>query len=623
MKTWFMDFETFYTDEYSLRKMTPVEYILDPRFEAQGCAIKEGTKGKAFWLDGPDLPSFFGQLDRNISLVTHNALFDASILAWRYDFNPRLLVCTMSISREVLGHKLRSVSLEMVSRYLGLGSKGGALPKVKGLRLAQIKEAGLYDEFVAYGVNDCDLCAGIYGALVESGKLPVRQLFIEDMVLRCAIEPKFMLDQNALALHLNEVLQKKDQLLAQAMLLGADGKTDLMSNDKFAALLRSVGCEPPTKISPATGLQTYAFAKSDADFIALEDDDNPAVQALVGARLGHKSTLEETRTTRLQKISHLTWPGNRPAALLPVPLNIGAAHTHRLGGAWSLNLQNLPARKSTTLRRAMVSPPGHKVVTVDSSQIQARLSAWACGQTDLVEAFGRGEDVYSDFASGVFERPINKKDNPSERFVGKTCVLGSSFGLGWLRFQAQLATDSLAQTGSQILLSDTEAKRVIDHYRERYAMIPKGWRTLTYDAIPILAGLSSETLTFGACIFEKEHILLPSGLHLHYVGLDNQSGDWWFTYGGKPKKLWGGTLLENIAQALEQVIIMEAALRIRLRFQGFQLQSHDELVYIVRDDMVEDVKAILTEEMNRRLSWCVDLPLASEIGVGLSYGAAK
>ena len=59
-----------------------------------------------------------------------------------------------------------------------------------------------------------------------------------------------------------------------------------------------MGVEPPTKLSPATGKETWAFAKSDEGFKALADYPDERVQALVAARLGTKSTLEETRTER-------------------------------------------------------------------------------------------------------------------------------------------------------------------------------------------------------------------------------------------------------------------------------------------------------------------------------------
>jgi hypothetical protein len=297
VKTVFGDFETFYSDDYSLRKMTAVEYVLDPRFEANGCAFKEGIDGTPFWVDGPDLQAYFDSLDASDTIfVTHNALFDMCVAAWRFNFVPRLMVDTLGVSRAVLGYLLKYHSLESVSEYLGLGAKGKTLLKVKGMNLAAIKAAGLYDEYVAYGLDDVTKCAGIYDKLVRSGRFPPRELVVMDMVLRCAIEPKFTLDQHVLAEHLAHVRAEKEHQLALAMLVGADGKSDLMSNEKFAELLRGVGVEPPMKTSPATGKQTYAFAKSDPEFIALEEDPNPAVQALVAARLGHKSTLEDLPT---------------------------------------------------------------------------------------------------------------------------------------------------------------------------------------------------------------------------------------------------------------------------------------------------------------------------------------
>jgi DNA polymerase I-like protein with 3'-5' exonuclease and polymerase domains len=93
---------------------------------------------------------------------------------------------------------------------------------------------------------------------------------------------------------------------------------------------------------------------------------------------------------------------------------------------------------------------------------------------------------------------------------------------------------------------------------------------------------------------------------------------------GKPKRIWGGTMLENVVQALDRVAVMEAAIRIKQR-TGLQLanQVHDELVYVVPEDAVDIVKDVLLEEMSRRPVWGPDLPLSAEAGVGDNYGACK
>ena len=76
-----------------------------------------------------------------------------------------------------------------------------------------------------------------------------------------------------------------------------------MSNQIFAKILETVGVEAPMKISLRTGKETYAFAKTDKEFTALLEHPDPKVQTLVAARLGTKSTIEETRTENLIKVS--------------------------------------------------------------------------------------------------------------------------------------------------------------------------------------------------------------------------------------------------------------------------------------------------------------------------------
>jgi hypothetical protein len=623
MQTWFVDYETYYDKDYSLRKMTPVEYVLDNRFECIGAAVKNGINGQAYWIDGDKLPAFFATLDpKDTMLVSHNALFDACITAWRYGFIPKLTTCTLSIARATLGHRLRSLSLDKVARELNLGVKGHTVQQVVGMGSAAIKAAGLYQAYTEYCLNDVELCAGIFKKLVHEGQFPVNELVLLDRVIRCAIQPRFKLDQNVLAQHLHTIKSHKDHLLTQAMMIGLDGKADLMSNEKFAEMLRSLGVEPPMKTSLATGKETYAFAKTDPAFIELEEHENPAVQALVAARMGHKTTLEESRTERFLNIARLTWPGNQQG-LMPMPLRYSGAHTHRLSGDWKLNVQNMP--RGGALRRALIAPPGHKVVAVDASQIEARIVAWLAGQRDLMQQFENGEDVYSIFASKIFGRPIDKKVDKVERFIGKTAILGLGYGLGWTKFQRTIKLQSKAQTGTMVELSDAEAIKIVDTYRkEAYPAIPLKWKELN-SAIDILA--QGGSFQVGPCTFEKGAISLPNGLKLHYHKLHRKEDGFWYEYAGKPKRLYGGSLMENISQALARIVVMDAAMRLDRRFSrfgiGFALQVHDELVFVVPEQAAPLVKAICLEEMRRRPAWAPTLPLDAEADIGDNYGDAK
>ena len=619
-----LDFETYYDKDYSLKKMTPVEYVLDPRFGVIMLAVKYPGRDP-FVLEEHQIQAWLDTLDPNKTcFITHNALFDMCIMAWKYRFIPRLMVDTLGVARAMLGHILRTVSLKAVAIHLNLGFKGDYVGKVIGMRAADIKAAGMWPGYISYNVNDAVLCEGVYDALVRSGDFPMSEVVFMDTVLRMALQPRFVLDQTALAAHLMNIQTEKQNLIASVTTMGASGKSDLMSNDKFASLLEGLGVEPPMKVSPITGRAAFAFAKTDTDFLELQDHPDPRVQALVAARLGVKSTIEESRTERLLAISRLHWGHLGYAALMPIPLRFSGAHTHRLSGDWKLNMQNLPVRKGNLIRSALTAPPGSKVVAIDSSQIEARLVAWLCGARDLLEQFANKLDPYSIFASFVFGRTITKADK-SERFLGKTSILGMGFGVGWKKFQNTVKVSSLEQTGTQIILTDEEANRFVNTYRNVNHQVPTTWRTLN-ENIRILAG-GRGSFSIGPCDFHASRIRLPSGLDLKYHDLQNTGDGWVFSYGGKPRRLYGGALLENIIQALARIIISDASTRIRARLSvlgiHLALQVHDELVYIVPDEFVPAVQAILTQEMDRRPTWAPDLPLASECSYGQTYGDCK
>jgi hypothetical protein len=144
--------------------------------------------------------------------------------------------------------------------------------------------------------------------------------------------------------------------------------------------------------------------------------------------------------------------------------------------------------------------------------------------------------------------------------------------------------------------------------------------------LPQMAANRELNTPIGPLLFQYQRIKLPSGLYLNYHDLENKDGQWWFTFAGKPKYLYGGKLLENATQALARIHVMDAAVRVRKRLPpGFRLalQAHDELVYIIMEDYAASVKTIVLEEMCRRPSWAEDCPLDAEGDIGDTYGDAK
>jgi len=319
MDTVVIDFETFYSPTYSLSKITTEEYIRHQSFEVIGVSVKVND-AEPVWCSGTKahIKTFLDQFDwANSVAVAHNAMFDMAILNWHFDIRPKKIADTLSMARALHGSAGISLSLKSLAEYYGLGAKGTEVLNALGKR--RIDFTG--PELAAYGeycINDVELTYLLFAELAP--QIPRSEFNLIDLTIRMFSEPVLSLYSGGLVTHLEAVQRAKEQLLDKTLV----DKSDLMSNPKLAELLRSAGVEPPTKISPTTGKETYAFAKSDEAFKALLEHEHPIVQALVAARLGVKSTLEETRTQRFIEISK--------RGRLPVPLRYYAAHTGRWGG---------------------------------------------------------------------------------------------------------------------------------------------------------------------------------------------------------------------------------------------------------------------------------------------------
>jgi DNA polymerase len=631
------DWETYYNtaEKYSLRVMDPAQYILDPRFEEIGGGFKINGQATG-WIDGPDVGRFLGSLGdpSRICFIAHNVLFDACIAAWRHGWVAGFYVDTLALSRALLGHVLARNDLASVARYLGLGEKGTTVHKVNGMRRQHIIQAGFYNEYAAYSCLDSDLCWGVFQKLAPM--MPQSELVLNDMIHRMAIEPQLRFDPPVLHEHLGQVQADKEMALTRA---GLDLSTKeareesigrLMSNDKFAELLISMGVTPPTKTSLTTGEETYAFAKTDDGMKELLEHPDIAVQTIVSARLGVKSTIEETRTQRFIGVSQLEFPklGRNWA---PVPLKPSGAHTHRLSGDWRWNMQNLSRpslkRPRAMLRESIVAPEGKSIVAADESQVELRGAMMFCGQTDMVEALRRGEDVYSKNGTKWFGFPVSKA-TVGPRFCAKTGTLSCQFQVGWRKYQASVKHLSLEQIGQQVLLSNIEAQRHVQIFRTDNYQVAGMWKYLQNVVIPAMTRPETDFMV-GPVRVLHERILLPNGMDLKYRGLfRDRNGDWHFWYGNRLKKLYGGKLLENIIQALCRIITMDVALRVKDIFAKnylarLAMQAHDELAYVCPDECAPYVKQILETEMRREPDWWPGIPLNCEAGIGKCYGKAK
>jgi DNA polymerase len=608
-----LDFETYYDKEFSLSKMTTEQYIRDPQFEVIGVAVKVND-GETEWFSGTmqETKKFLQKFDWASSIaVAHNAVFDLSILNWHFDLRPKKIVDTLSMARAIHGTEVGG-SLDALVTHYGLGAKGNEVINALGKRRIDFSDDEL-SRYAGYCINDVELTYKLFCALAPG--FPVVELNLIDLTIRMFSEPVLQLDVGVLSEHLLQVQEKKSKLMSNIEV----DKDQLMSNPQLAEVLRNYGIEPPMKVSPTTGKQTYAFAKSDEGFKALLEHDSLAVQALVAARLGVKSTLEETRTQRFIDIA--------ARGTLPIPLRYYAAHTGRWGGDDKVNLQNLP--RSSPLKKSVVAPQGYMMIDSDSSQIEARTLAWLAEQEDLVEFFDKNNaeiaagvpkkemqyDPYKIMAAQIYGVPVNQVTDP-QRFVGKTTILGAGYGMGAEKFRAQLKTFNVD-------LPEEECQRIISVYRETYPMIPLLWKQAG-NALKAIAGNYTAPLGKAGVLAVEgtKGVRLPNGLYIKYPNLRrwvNDTGKEELVYDTKkgraviPNRIYGGKVVENVCQALARIAIGEQMLLIAKKYKVV-------MTCIVPVHEVETAREFVELAMRIRPKWAPELPLNCESGAGRSYG---
>lgn len=663
-----LDFETKWdSKEYTLSKMTTEEYVRDPRFGAWGCCFKWlGDSGKARWVGEPHLPEYLARIDwSTTAILAQNTMFDGAILNWRYGVKPCFYFDTLSMGRAVRGVE-RGNSLAKMAEDYGLPAKGRAVHSTDGMLDTLTYE--IERELAEYCKHDVFLCEEIFKRLVmlERGdcgqeypladmsawKYPIKELRLIDMTLRMFVEPKIELDADMLTDALHEEKETREALLNRLNI--TDGI--LASTPQFAELLRSIGVEPPTKKSPATGLPIPALAKNDALFQAMLNGEDENLALLCEARLKVKSTTERTRAQRFLDIS--------ARGPLPVPLSYYGA----LSGRWTaargsaINMQNL--KRGSFLRKALLAPWGYEFGVVDLSQIEPRTLAWTSDYEDLLNIFRAKGDPYATFGETMFNLPgMNKETHPVHRQSAKSGMLGAGYQLGWASFAAQLLVGFLGAppvrygkefakqlgidrsyierfldytpnvlamgeiphscTGQELLVHCVVAHKIIALYRAAAYPVVGLWKR--YEQLIPSALADGEEAWVKCFLFRKEEIVLPNGMSLLYPNLrqekDDEGKKQW-VYGTNATKLYPGKVCNNTNQALARIVMTDGLLRIDKRYRVVG-SVHDEGLMMLPENEADEGLKWCIEQMTIEPKYLPGIPLAADGGWHKRYGLAK
>ena len=614
-----LDFETFYDTGYGLKKLTTEEYIKSPLFQVIGVAIKI-DQGSTKWYSGTheEIKDVLDTIDwEDTGLVCHNMMFDGAILSWIFNVVPKVYFDTLPIARALHGINVGG-SLKFLAEKYHLGEKGTEVLDAKGKRLEDFQPHELH-RYGEYCKNDVALTYKLFNILIKD--FPPSELKLIDLTIRMFTQPLLEVDDALLIERLEVVKEEKQGLLSglKARLECEDEecvRKKLASNKQFAELLEEIGVPCPMKESPTTGKQTYALAKTDQGFIDLKEHEDPFIQELCAVRLGTTSTIEESRIERFISI------GARNRGKLPIPLKYYGAHTGRWSGADKVNFQNLPSRdaKKKALKNAILPPEGHVIMNVDSSQIEARLLVWLAGQEDVTQLYREGRDVYCEFASKVYGKKIDKR-NKLERAVGKTCILGLGYGTGATKLQ------NVLKLGAGVEFSEPDCQRLVRIYREVNDKVVQLWRECD-DALNDIASWPSgkEPYYLGAqkcVIVSPKGLKLPNGLYIYYPELEWDTSELKGKFVYKNRfgniSIWGGSVVENVVQALARIVIGEQMVAISHRYRP-ALTVHDAVVCIAPQEEKDEALKYIMEEMSRPPVWGQDCPITCEGGYGDNYG---
>jgi DNA polymerase len=614
-----LDFETFYETGFSLTNLTTEEYIRHERFQVIGVGIKIDD-GETKWITGTHnaIKQELDTIDWKSSvLLCHNTQFDGAILAFIFNIIPAVYLDTLSMARAKHGVDVGGSLAFLVEKY-NLGRKGTEVIDAKGKRLEDFSMNDLA-QYGSYCKNDVELTYKLFQVLAP--EFPESEIKLIDITLRMYTEPVLEVDDGLLQDRLEEVQLEKSELLKGLMTrLECDTEEcvrgKLASNKQFAEILTELGVVVPTKISPANGKDTFALAKGDQGFLDLCEHEDPFIQELCRVRLGTKSTIEESRIERFIGI------GSRNKGKLPIPLKYYGAHTGRWAGSDKVNFQNLPARdkKKKALKNAIIPPEGHRVINCDSSQIEARVLVWLAGQNDVVSWYEEGRDVYSEFASKIYGKTITK-DDKTERAVGKTCILGLGYGTGWSKLQQTL------KISAGVDLDDQECKRLVGVYRQVNNKVIDLWKACD-DALQDMSLWKDGKEPYyldarKSLLITPKGIKLPNGLYIYYPDLkwDTSEAKSKFTYKSRRgvNSIWGGSVVENVVQALARIIVGEQMIEINKKYRPV-LTVHDAVVNVVPEADVEEALSFIMSTMSTPPIWATGLPVACEAHDGASYG---
>lgn len=614
-----LDFETYFDKSYSLKKMGVFEYVADPRFAVLGCAFKVvGTIHSLFEFGAQRVTTQLSTIKWDeLTIAGQNLPFDAWILAKKFGIYPRYTVDVLDLARAWDAEAKHD--LDTLAVTFNVGRKG------RTLDFEGVTEANATPEqrqaLAEYACNDAELQDKLLRILLPRLTNPAVEIPLAHATLEMRIKPSLVCDNKLGEILVSSMKREANTSIERLGLTVKDISCEATFQSHLEAALAESGDLLQRYCKPTKRGYAPALAKEDSMREVLLNHPSQKVRDLVNAKIGRRSwPLHIARVERILRIAKAC------NGLLPIPINYHAAHTGRDGGAEKINLQNLVKKGLALLvaiRGMVKAAPGQRLIRDDLNAIEPRCLFWLADEKQGLEDFRRFDlgldpfDIYIKFASTCLEKALEAIIDDERGRIGKVGVLGCGYGMG-----AYLPESNKSQPNILFLSNGLDvvmAEKVVYTYRRVYASVPRLWgqleaafRRVVDKGLPVTVG-KLKLFATNECPVEIE---LPSTRRLRYHNACIRSG--YLQLGNVP--IWGGSITENVTQAVARDILMEGVLRLNEAGLTVRHRVHDEVIIQHPIEGIEEAKVLANKILCTPPKWAFDLPLAGKAKIACRYG---
>ena len=573
-----IDFETYYSKDYSVRDLGNQGYVAHEEFDPYlvsmlGDGIEfVGHPSKAPWDQVSDSPHF----------IAHNAGFDSTVFrgcqikglipsrikpAWD---------CTANLAVYIQAPRNLAGASEQM---FGVKPDKTVRDKMKGRKFESLsgEETG---QLIYYALNDSKLCLKLWETYA----------------------PHWPTHERTIARHTMESGFNGVRINIDAL---RNGLVDLMvQKDRAETKIPWAKDAPPT--SP---LQLKAYCAKEGipapKSTAMGNEDCDRWEAEHAEKYPIVASLRNWRSANrlvrlLETIERRTSDNLVGEGVLPFNLKyFGANLTGRWSGDTRVNLQNIPRGDifGVNVREMFVPRAGKKFILADLAQIEPRCLAWLCGDEELLKFIEDGKDIYEAHALTTMLPPNVKAVDKQTRQLAKIRVLGLGYGCGHKKFKTVAKNWGMEMT-------EVEAQKIVREYRKSNQKVTNFWNK---QQRAFLAGLNQDY-----------RFQLPSGRWVSYFNCKCHDMTAEFpqylasiTRGATPRNFYGGKLCENIVQATARDVFADCYYRILKAGFNVIWTVHDEFIVEV-DEEDKDAKQEIKNLMSITPEWLEGCPIAAE-----------